>query len=418
MATTRGSNRVSATNDEPNARTLLITISGEDRPGVTRDVFTTCASFPVHVLDMEQLVVRGRLVLAVLVGVDPLSLSDEGEVITALRTEVRLTASRLGMDVSTMPGVGEATTGRHNRIHVTVMGNPLTPSVIGKVAQEIADHGGNIDRIRRIASYPVTAVVLEGSGAHPDALRRPLAALSSAEGADISVQDAGLERRGQYLVVLDVDSTLIQNEVIDLLADEAGRLAEVAAITERAMRGDLDFKESLVARVALLEGLPASVIDTVRARIELTPGARTFCRTLNRLGYRIALVSGGFTQVIAPLATDLGVAEIRANTLEIVDGHLTGKVVGAVVDSDGKRQALEEFSVRHGIPRHRTIAVGDGANDIAMIEAAGLGVAFNAKPALKVAADTSVNVPYLDSVLYLLGITREEIESADARDSR
>lgn len=402
--------------DEQNVRTLLITVSGEDRPGVTRDLFNTCARFPVHVLDMEQLVVRGRLVLAVLVGVDPRSPLDEGEVITALRTEIRLTASQLGMDVSTIPGVAEATIGRHDRIHVTVMGSPLSPSVVSRVAQEIADQGGNIDRIRRIASYPVTAVVLEGSGAHPDALRRPLAALSSAEGADISVQDAGLDRRGQYLVVMDVDSTLIQNEVIDLLADEAGRLDEVAAITERAMRGEMDFQESLLARVSLLEGLPASVIDSVRARIQLTPGARTFCRTLHRLGYRIALVSGGFTQVIAPLAADLGVSEMRANTLEIVDGHLTGRVIGPIIDSAGKRQALEEFSVRHGIPRHRTIAVGDGANDIAMIEAAGLGVAFNAKPALKVAADTSVNVPYLDSVLYLLGITREEIESADARD--
>lgn len=404
--------------DEQNVRTLLITVSGEDRPGVTRDLFNTCARFPVHVLDMEQLVVRGRLVLAVLVGVDPRSPLDEGEVITALRTEIRLTASQLGMDVSTIPGVAEATIGRHDRIHVTVMGSPLSPSVVSKVAQEIADQGGNIDRIRRIASYPVTAVVLEGSGAHPDALRRPLAALSSAEGADISVQDAGLDRRGQYLVVMDVDSTLIQNEVIDLLADEAGRLDEVAAITERAMRGEMDFQESLLARVSLLEGLPASVIDSVRARIQLTPGARTFCRTLHRLGYRIALVSGGFTQVIAPLAADLGVSEMRANTLEIIDGHLTGRVIGPIIDSAGKRQALEEFSVRHGIPRHRTIAVGDGANDIAMIEAAGLGVAFNAKPALKVAADTSVNVPYLDSVLYLLGITREEIESADARDMR
>lgn len=403
---------------EQNTRTLLITVSGEDKPGVTRDLFNTCARFPVHVLDMEQLVVRGRLVLAVLVGVDPRSPLDEGEVITALRTEIRLTATALGMDVSTIPGAGESTLGRHDRIQVTVMGSPLSPSVVSRVAQVIADQGGNIDRIRRIASYPVTAVLLEGSGAHPDALRRPLAALSSAEGADISVQDAGLDRRGQYLVVMDVDSTLIQNEVIDLLADEAGRLREVAAITEAAMRGEMDFQESLLARVALLEGLPASVIDSVRARIELTPGARTFCRTLHRLGYRIALVSGGFTQVIAPLAADLGVAEMRANTLEIVDDRLTGRVVGPIIDSAGKRQALEEFSVRHGIPRHRTIAVGDGANDIAMIEAAGLGVAFNAKPALKVAADTSVNVPYLDSVLYLLGITREEIESADARDTR
>lgn len=260
---------MSTAGDEQNVRTLLITVSGEDKPGVTRDLFNTFARFPVHVLDMEQLVVRGRLVLAVLVGVDPRSPLDEGEVITTLRTEIRLTASDLGMDVTTIPGVAEDTAGRHNRIHVTVMGNPLSPSVISKVAEEIAVQGGNIDRIRRIASYPVTAVVLEGSGVNPDALRRPLAALSTTESADISVQDAGLDRRGQYLVVMDVDSTLIQNEVIDLLADEAGRLAEVAAITDRAMRGEMDFAESLRARVTLLAGLPESVIETVRSRIEL-----------------------------------------------------------------------------------------------------------------------------------------------------
>ena len=264
--------------------------------------------------------------------------------------------------------------------------------------------------------YPVTAIVFEGSGVSVSDLRRPLAAIAAEQSTDIAVQEAGLDRRGQYLVVLDVDSTFIQDEVIDLLAEEAGVLAEVAALTERAMAGELDFEESLRARAALLRGLDESAFARVRNRITLTPGARTLCRTLNRLGYRVALVSGGFTEVIAPIAADLGVSDVRANTLEVIDGVLTGEVVGPVIDRLGKRTALEDFARMYGIPPRRTIAIGDGANDADMLEAAGLGIAFNGKAAARDAADTAVNVPYLDSVLFLIGVTREEIESADARE--
>jgi phosphoserine phosphatase len=184
------------------------------------------------------------------------------------------------------------------------------------------------------------------------------------------------------------------------------------------MAGELDFEQSLRARVALLAGLPETALTRVRERITLTPGARTLCRTLNRLGYRVALVSGGFTEVIAPIAAELGVTDVRANTLEVHDGLLTGQVIGPVVDRLGKRQALEDFARAYGIPQRRTIAIGDGANDVDMLEAAGLGIAFNAKAAARAAADTAVNVPYLDSVLFLIGITREEIESADAREAK
>jgi phosphoserine phosphatase len=394
-----------------NRSTLLITLSGNDRPGVTRRLFATLAEHPATVLDVEQLVVRGRLILAVLVEV-----TGDGLAMAATRAAVRYAAADLDMDVETVPGAAEDDERRRNRIHVTMMGNPLTPRAVATVAAEIADRGGNIDRIRRIASYPLTAIVFEGSGVSVEELRRPLAVAASAHGADIAVQEAGLDRRGQYLVVMDVDSTFIQNEVIDLLADEANVMAEVAAITERAMAGQLDFEASLRARAALLEGLPVSALDRVRERLTLTPGARTLCRTLNRLGYHVALVSGGFTAVIAPLAAELGVSEVRANTLEVKDGLLTGKVIGTVIDRLGKRTALEEIAREHGIPQRRTIAIGDGANDIDMLEAAGLGIAFNARSAARDAADTALNVPYLDSVLYLLGVTREEIESADARE--
>ncbi|MFA7323807.1 MAG: phosphoserine phosphatase SerB [Candidatus Nanopelagicales bacterium] len=384
---------------------LLITLSGLDRPGVTKGLFTRLDA-TVVVLDIEQLVVRDRLVLAVLIDL-------EADLLVQTIVTVEAFARELDLDFSIDPDVAESDSRKHDRIQITLLGAPLRPAAIKRVAEELSQRGANVDRIRRIARYPVTALLFEVSGASASNMRRALAQAAIATGTDIAVQDAGLDRRGQHLVVMDVDSTVIQNEVIDLLAEEAGVLAEVAGITERAMAGELDFAASLRERVALLAGLPASAIQRVQQRITLTPGARTLCRTLNTLGYRVCLVSGGFIQVIAPLADELGVDRVRANSLEIQDDKLTGRVLGPIVDRLGKREALEEFAVEFGIPMRRTIAIGDGANDIDMLEAAGLGVAFNAKAAARDAADTAVNVPYLDSVLYLLGITRDDIEVAD-----
>ena len=388
-------------------QTLLVTLSGNDRPGVTSRLFSGLDGLGVAVLDVEQFVVRGRLVLSIL-----LSVHDQTE---QVRAAVERTAMDLGMELTMVLGAPEADPSRSHRIEVTVLGEPLAPGAISRVAQEIADRGGNIDRIRRIAAYPVTAVVVESSGAEIGDLRRGLAAAAGELGIDVAVQEPGLDRRGQHLVVMDVDSTVIQDEVIDLLAEEAGVADRVAEITERAMAGELDFEASLRERVALLADLDASVIDRVRSRVRLTPGARTLCRTLIGLGYRVCLVSGGFHDVVDDLAAELQVHAVRANRLEIVDGRLTGRVNGPVIDRRGKREALEAFAAEYGIPMRRTIAIGDGANDVDMLEAAGLGIAFNGKAAARAAADTAVSVPYLDSVLYLLGITREEVEGADAR---
>jgi phosphoserine phosphatase len=392
--------------------TMVVTLSGQDRPGVTRDLFLTCASLPVVVRDIDQIVMRDRLILAC-------SVDGSDSDVASLRPLIIELAARLEMEVvidtrhEVEHDISPPTSGG---FRITMMASDLDPKAVADIASHIAAGGGNIDRIRRIAHYPVTAIGFEGSGVDPDDLRRPLAIVSAERHVDIAVQETGLESRGQYLVVLDVDSTVIQDEVIDLLAAEAGQQEAVAAVTERAMAGEIDFSESLHQRVALLAGLPESLLPVVRDRIQLTPGARTLCRTLNRLGYRIALVSGGFMQVVAPIAKELGVAELRANTLEIEGGRLTGRVVGEVIDRPGKRKVLEDLAIRFGIPRRRTVAIGDGANDIDMLEAAGLGIAFNAKPIAKAAADASVSVPYLDSVLYLMGITRQEVELADARD--
>jgi phosphoserine phosphatase len=281
------------------------------------------------------------------------------------------------------------------------------------VAGRIADSGANIDRIERMARYPVTAIDLHVSGADPDRLRAMLSLEAAAQGVDVAVQPASLLRRAMRLIVMDVDSTLIQGEVIELLAAHSGHRAEVAAVTERAMRGELDFEESLRARVELLAGIPASALDDVYDALVLAPGARTLIRILRRLGYRFALVSGGFNQINDRLAEELGIHYARANELEIVDGVLTGRIVGEVLDRAGKAEALRYFAGEVGVPVESVVAIGDGANDLDMLEIAGLGIAYNAKGLVQEVADTTMNVPYLDAIMYLLGISREEIEALD-----
>jgi len=386
--------------------TVLITLTGKDRPGVTSAVFSTLSSFGVEVLDVEQMVLRRRLVLGVLV-TSPRDL-------TPLREAVTAVADGLGMQVEVERGTGDNRSRRDGRTHVTVLGSPLRPQAFAAIAGRIADTGANIDRIERMARYPVTAIDLHVSGADPVRLRSLLAREAAHQQVDVAVQPADIWRHGRRLIVMDVDSTLIQGEVIEMLAEEAGCGDEVARVTEAAMRGDLDFEESLRERVALLEGLEVSAVDRVWDRLRLAPGARTMVRTLKRLGYQFAMVSGGFTQLTDRIAADLGIDYAVANELEVADGRFTGRVVGPVVDRAGKAAALRRFADRAGIPVAATIAIGDGANDLDMLSAAGLGIAFNAKPVVQQAADTTVNVPYLDAIMYLLGISREEVEAADA----
>ena len=392
-----------------NAPTLLVTVSGDDRPGVTSALFDAIADVGAQVLDLEQVVVRGHLTLAMLLA--PGAGADR-----RLERVVAEVAGQLGLTAQFQTGEGDNAPRRTGRVAVVLLGAPLLASAVAAVTSRIAAHGANIDRIRRLSRYPVTTVEFDVSGADVLALRRELALESHIHGVDIAVAPAGLARRGRRLVVMDVDSTLIQDEVIELLAAHAGREAEVAAVTEAAMRGELDFAASLRQRVAVLEGLPASVLDEVRTAVQFTPGARTLVRTLKRLGFTVAIVSGGFIEIVADLARELGIDHAQANRLEIVDGRLTGRVIGDIVDREGKAAALRRFAAEAGLPLSRTVAIGDGANDLDMLEVAGLGIAFNAKPVVREQADAAVSVPYLDAVLFLLGITREEIEEADAAD--
>ncbi|MGN6751223.1 MAG: phosphoserine phosphatase SerB [Intrasporangium sp.] len=402
---------------DANQPTLSITVTGTDRPGVTGALLGAVAEVGAEVLDIQQVVVHDHLTLTLLLAPSVLDGDTTGQdALEHLRDVAAVAAHRLGLSLNVTEGTGDNARPQQGRAAVVVLGAPLQARAVSLVTQQIAEHGANIDRIRRLSRYPVTTVEFGISGADVDVLRTRLALVATAEGIDIAVAPGGLARLGRRLVVMAVDSTLIQQEVIEMLAAHCGREAEVTEVTARAMAGELDFEQSLRARVAVLAGLPASVLDAVRRDIVLTPGARTLVRTLKRLGFTVGLVSGGFIEIVGQLADELGIHHARANRLEIVDGALTGRVLGEVVDRAGKARALREFADLEGLPLSRTVAVGDGANDLDMLATAGLGVAFNAKPLVREQAHTSVTVPYLDSVLFLLGISREEIEEADAMD--
>jgi len=396
--------------DEKSQFTGLILVSGIDSPGITQSLFETLAPFAITVLDIEQVVIRERLILTVLISLNPAHAQ-------SIEEDLEACALKLDVDIATsFQEQGQSTiAAKSGLVHVVALGNPLAPATIAAIAAAIATRGGNIERIHRTASYPITAIEFIVSGADQTEIRQCLAQVTLTHAVDIAVSPGGLMRWAKKLVVMDVDSTLIQQEVIELLAYKAGAQEKVKEITDSAMRGELDFEASLKARVALLAGLPESVISEVQSEISLTPGARTLVKTLHQLGHSVAVVSGGFTQVIEPLIKELGIMHYRANTLEIIDGKITGKVLDPIIDRAAKATALQDFAKIEGVQLEQTIAIGDGANDLDMISIAGLGIAFNAKPAVKAAADSSVSAPYLDSVLYLLGITREEVEEAGAK---
>jgi phosphoserine phosphatase len=400
------------TADEDAPSPFLVTVSGQDGPGIATRLFAALAEQGIAVDDVEQVRVRGRLLLCVEADMAP------REVETA-RAAIDRWLGDAGMEATVEPLVEAETPQRPmqaqlcDRHLVTLLAPEVDAATLEGVTGRITRCGGNIERIVRLASYPVHSYEMLVADADLDALRRALADEAARRQVDVAVQVAGLHRRAKHLIVMDADSTLLQGEVIDLLAERRGCGADVVAVTEAAMAGELDFADALRARVRLLAGLTDADLVAVRESIPLAPGARTLVRTLKRLGYEIAVVSGGFTQVIEPLVHDLDIDHLAANVLVLEGGVLTGGLSGELVDRAGKAAALARFADAAGVPLARTIAVGDGANDIDMLAAAGLGIAFNAKPVVREAADAALSVPYLDAILFLLGISRREVELAD-----
>ena len=287
-------------------------------------------------------------------------------------------------------------------------GPKLTASELEQLRSVLAGSGATFESESRAGDsrfevHTAELAVADGTDSGIAALRHAVAEAAQ-DGLDTAIVPAGLRAAQRKFLIMDVDSTLIQQEVIELLAAYAGKREEVAAVTEAAMRGELDFAQSLHARVAVLAGLPAAVVDSVRAEVKLSEGAAELVAAFKAAGHVVAVVSGGFNQILRPIAEDLGLDYWIANELEIVDGALTGKVLGAVIDRAAKEKYLREWAAAEGIAMEHTIAVGDGANDLDMLGAAGIGVAFNAKPAVRAVADSAVNMPYLDAVRHIAGV--------------
>lgn len=380
--------------------TGLILVSGEDRPGITQRLMATLAQFSVTILDIEQLIIRNRLLLTVLISLDEAHSK-------AILADLEHLQAEIGLDIAVDFSQQNMSADNSETLRVVIVGEKIMPAGLAAVTNQISLLGGNIIAIKRTAKEPLFAIELELSIPN-DSLKQiqgELAQVAIENRLDLAVEPGGLTRRSKRLVMLDMDSTLIEQEVIDLLGVCAGKQDEIEKITARAMSGEMDFKAALIERVQLLAGLDETVIDKVRGQITLTKGAKFLIQELHKLGHKVGVVSGGFTNVINPILKELKLDFVLANELEVKDGLLTGQLSGAIVDSLAKRRALEEFAKQENVPLGQTVAIGDGANDLEMIKAAGLGIAFNAKPKVVEAADTTISTKDLSAVLPLMGIT-------------
>jgi phosphoserine phosphatase len=382
------------------AFTGLILVSGEDRPGITESLMQTLSAFSVTIIDIEQLVIRDRLLLTVLLSLD----EAHAEAITE---DLGVLQEQIGLDIAIDFTQQDSTKISGETLRVVVVGNAIKPSGLAAVASQIAKLGGNISAIKRTAIDPLISIELELSIPNNSlkAVQGALALVAIENKIDLAVEPGGLQRKSKRIVMLDMDSTLIEQEVINLLGQAAGKSSEIEAITDKAMAGDLDFKTALIERVSLLKGLDHNILSQVRDQISLTKGAKKLVDELHQQGHKVGVVSGGFIEVIEPILKSLEIDFYRANKLKIQDGVLTGEIDGPLIDSHAKRIALEEFADQEQVQLEQTVAIGDGANDLEMIKAAGLGIAFNAKPKVAAAADTTISNQDLSTVLLLMGIS-------------
>ena len=384
---------------------LLLTFTGQDAPGITAELSRTLAFFGARLLDVEQVVIQGQLTLGFAVQLD-----DE----TRALEELEAVARRLGLQLGQKKLL--AVEPERERYAITLIARALGPEALHSVAAVLAGHHANIERIQRLSEGGLASVELAitlAPGTDAAELKRALLAEAGRGSFDCALQRETLLRRAKRLVVMDMDSTLIQIEVIDELAKAHGVGEQVSRITRRAMMGELDFDQSLQERVALLKGLDAQVLYVLAENLPLTEGAETLLRVLKRLGYRTAVISGGFSAAAEALQRRLGIDHAWSNQLEIEGGRLTGRVVGTIVNAQRKADLLEELAAKEGVPLDQVIAIGDGANDLLMLQKAGHGIAFHAKPKLREAAHTAISAMGLDAILYLLGITGREIASLE-----
>jgi phosphoserine phosphatase len=386
---------------------LLLTFTGRDAPGITAALAQVLAAASARLLDIEQVVVQGFLVLGFSVEFAGAQ-AEEG----ALK-ELLFAARQRGLSLDYARRPAQPPDDRE-LFAATAIGRPLGPEAIHAIAKVLADHGGNIERIHELSEEGLSSVEFAVSlprAADALALKRALLAAAGQGSFDCALQKESLLRRSKRLVVMDMDSTLIGIEVIDELARSHGVFEEVSRITRRAMMGEMDYDQSLRERVALLAGLDAKVLTDLAANLPLTEGAETLLRVLKRLGYKTAVISGGFSHAAEALRSRLAIDHAWSNTLEIENGRLTGRVLGPIVNAQRKAALLEELAVREGIPLEQVIAIGDGANDLYMLQKAGHGIAFHAKPKLREAAHSAISASGLDAILYLLGIAGRDIQA-------
>jgi phosphoserine phosphatase len=388
---------------------VLVTVTGPDRTGVTSTLTGILAEQGASLFDIEQVVVQGQLTLCLLVGIPGTR---------DVLKELLFAAKQLGMDLDFKPVVPSEKTPApepraDGRYVITAIAPVLGPAHLHAIASTLASEGANIEKIGRLSDETLASVEIQArlpAGGDAELLKKTLLRVATSAGFDVSLQRESLYRRSKRLVVMDMDSTLIRIEVIDELARAAGVGSEVSKITERAMQGEMDYDESLRQRVGLLKGLPVAVLDQISADLPLTDGAEILVRVLKRLGYRIAIISGGFSRAAEALKRRLDLDYAYSNNLEVANGKLTGRVVGPIVNAQRKAELLETIAQAEGVLLDQVIAVGDGANDALMLDRAGLGIAFHAKPKLREAADTSLTSSGLDAILYLLGISARELQ--------
>ena len=392
---------------------LLLKVSGSDGPGITAGITACIEPEQGRLVDIEQAVTHGLLSLMVLVELP-------AERVPAFEQKIRDSLKSFRLDLSFEILEGPTTVADPaGRFVVTVIAPEVPASLVGKIARTVADTNTNIDLIRKLSSGGLSTLEMICS----TRARMNLAGLTESllsvasqfPGVDIAIQRENLYRRSKRLVVFDMDSTLIQGEVIDEMAELLGKKPEVAALTKRAMEGEMDFQESILRRVSLLKGLTRKDLDTVYSHIQFSPGAERLIKVLKRLGYRIAIISGGFTYFVERLKNELGIHYAYANALELDGDTVTGRLTGLIVDGRRKADLLELLAQQEGVMLDQVIAIGDGANDLQMLKKAGLGIAYNAKPFTKAMVGTSITHKSMDSILYLLGITDHEIAEMGIR---